>query len=198
MLTNPHIISTWLQNSFLNSHNNHHPIAITRDYIRVVSKFGPMVEVRSAHRTQDLPIFLRMWDLDSTWSWDNGIPNLVTKLLQLNMVGYGFVLPDMIGGNGYRGQRPDKEMFIRWVQANVFMLSFQYSFVPWDYDNETVDICRYYTAIHSLYAKFIVQRFDTAIYRGSPVNPPIWWVDPDDRVAQQINDGRYFKQRSSY
>jgi myogenesis-regulating glycosidase len=57
-------------------------------------------------------------------------------LLQLNMVGYGLVLPDMIGGNGYNGIKPDEEIFLRWLQANTFMPSLQFSFVPWDYSDE--------------------------------------------------------------
>ncbi len=49
--------------------------------------------------------------------------------------GYPFVLPDMIGGNGYNG-RPGRELFIRWMQANVFMPAMQFSYVPWDYDEQ--------------------------------------------------------------
>ena len=42
-------------------------------------------------------------------------------------LGYPFVLPDMIGGNGYgddpldESTIPSREMYIRWLQANVFM-----------------------------------------------------------------------------
>ena len=38
----------------------------------------------------------------------------------------------MIGGNGY-GTAPDRELFIRWMQVNVFMPSMQFSYTPWDY-----------------------------------------------------------------
>lgn len=82
-----------------------------------------------------------MIDKDSRWALDNGLSTVVTTLLQMNMNGYPFVLPDMIGGNGYNG-RPSKELFIRWLQANVFMPSLQYSYVPWDYDQE-VDIFKF-------------------------------------------------------
>lgn len=58
----------------------------------------------------------------------------------MNMVGYPFVLPDMIGGNGYNNIRPDEEIFIRWLQANVFMPSLQFSYVPWDYLGGSVDV----------------------------------------------------------
>jgi alpha-glucosidase (family GH31 glycosyl hydrolase) len=58
------------------------------------------------------------------------------------MVGYPFVLPDMIGGNGYNNIRPDEEIFVRWLQANVFMPSLQFSYVPWDYSDGSVDVSK--------------------------------------------------------
>ena len=58
-------------------------------------------------------------------------------------LGYPYVLPDMIGGNGYSSDHPNdestppsKELYIRWLQANVFMPGMQFSFVPWQYDAE--------------------------------------------------------------
>lgn len=27
-----------------------------------------------------------------------------------------------------------------------------------------------------------------AVSNGSPVNPPIWWIAPDDKIAQRIDD----------
>ena len=55
--------------------------------------------------------------------------------LILIFLGYPFVLPDMIGGNGYHGS-PTKELYLRWLEANVFMPGMQFSFVPWEYDEE--------------------------------------------------------------
>ena len=59
----------------------------------------------------------------------------------MSFAGYPFVLPDMIGGNGYAGgldgtELPSKELFVRWMQANVFMPAMQFSFAPWQYDQE--------------------------------------------------------------
>lgn len=105
------------------------------------------------------------------------------------MVGYPYVLPDMIGGNGYN-HKPNKELFIRWLQANVFMPSLQFSYVPWDYDNETIEISRNYANLHDSITGFIVDQMNTTIRTGEPVNLPIWWFDPEDTVAQQINDGK--------
>lgn len=117
------------------------PGIYTYDYVKALSKnFDDNIEVRVGWRSQDLPIFVRMIDKDTKWTWNNGLPTLITTLLQMNLNGYVHVLPDMIGGNGYASfwgtEYPSKELFIRWLQANVFMPSLQYSFVPWDYDNE--------------------------------------------------------------
>lgn len=95
-------------------------------------------------RTQDLPIFVRMVDRDSIWGLNNGLPTIVTTTIQMNLNGYTLVLPDMIGGNGYnlnhpQADLPTKELFIRWVQANTFLPVMQYSFAPWNFDNEVLN-----------------------------------------------------------
>lgn len=92
-------------------------------------------------RTQDLPIFVRMFDRDSIWGLNNGLSTIITTSIQMSLNGYNYVLPDMIGGNGFNlnheaADFPTKELFIRWVQANTFLPAMQFSFVPWQFDNE--------------------------------------------------------------
>lgn len=104
------------------------------DYLSTLAKqFDDRIEVRVGWKTQNLPIFVRMHDKSTSYSWNNGLPTLITSLFLMNLNGYVFVLPDMIGGNG---NLPPKDLFIRWLQANVFMPSLQFSFAPWEYDNE--------------------------------------------------------------
>lgn len=174
----------------MNSTIEGHPNAITKAYVRTVSQFGRYVEVRTGQGTQDVPIFVRMIDKDSEWNYENGLPTLITTMFQLNLVGYPFVLPDMIGGNGYNNRLPTKELFIRWLQANTFMPSIQFSYVPWDYDRETIEISRNFTRLHATVAAPLINNlFKKAAATGEPVNVPIWWVDPKDKVAHQIADG---------
>ncbi|KAF7401558.1 hypothetical protein HZH68_007378 [Vespula germanica] len=187
---------SWLpQISSLNSSLDIQPGIFTKDYVTTLAKnFDDNIEVRVGWRSQELPIFVRMIDKDSTWTWNNGLPTLITTLLQMNLNGYVHVLPDMIGGNGYLNGAlngtvyPPKELFIRWLQANVFMPSLQYSFVPWDFDNETVAICKKYTDLHAAITPLILDRMNESIRTGAPLNPPIWWVDPTDKTAHKIND----------
>nr|QOL02381.1 putative family 31 glucosidase KIAA1161 protein [Rondotia menciana] len=164
-----------------------HPGHIVESYVRTVAPFGPMIEIRAGMRTQDLPVFVRMVDKDTYWDFNNGLTTLVTTLLQMNLNGYTLVLPDMIGGNGYN-EAPSKELFIRWLQANVFMPTLQYSFVPWDHDEETVQISLKYTELHAEYADEIVAAMEASVRDGTPVNPPIWWLDPHDQDALAVWD----------
>ncbi|XP_045776042.1 myogenesis-regulating glycosidase-like [Maniola jurtina] len=164
-----------------------HPGHIVQSYVRTVAQFGPMIEIRSGMRTQDLPVFIRMVDKDTYWGYNNGLKTLVTTLLAMNLNGYTLVLPDMIGGNGYN-DKPSKELFVRWLQANVFMPTLQYSFVPWDHDDEAVEICRRYTQLHAEFADEIVAAMQASVEKGTPVNPPIWWLDPTDQDALAVGD----------
>lgn len=95
-----------------------------------------------------------------------------------------------------------------------FMPSLQFSFVPWDYDAETIQISHTFTNLHAQYTDVIMERFKMATITGDPVNPPsnnlsnhftkyysiikhiisisfctVWWIAPNDRIAQYINDG---------
>ncbi|XP_014228914.1 myogenesis-regulating glycosidase [Trichogramma pretiosum] len=171
------------------------PGLYTNQYVTALwDNFNSMIEVRVGWRTQDLPIFVRMIDKDSRWTLNNGLPTLVTTLLQMNLQGYVFVLPDMIGGNGYvpgditLTAKPSKEIFIRWLQANTFMPSLQFSFVPWDYDDETIKISKKFTQLHTQIAPKVIDRMKLAVQTGAPVNPPIWWVDPEDQEAHKVSD----------
>lgn len=165
------------------------PLAIVKAYVRAVSQFGPMVEVRTSSATQDLPIFVRIRDRISKWRHrDGGLNSLIPSILNLNINGYGFSLPGMIGGQSKI--RPREEIFIRWLQVSVFMPSNQYSYPPWDYSAEVLKICKQFTNLHEEYADVIMDALEAAVQRGEPVNPPIWWLDPNDDVAQSINDGK--------
>lgn len=166
-----------------------HPLAITKTYIRTVSQFGPMVEVRTGSGTQDLPIFVRFRDRNSTWDQEGDFATLIPTLLNMNVFGYVFCLPDMIGGKGTIG-RVSEELFIRWLQASVFMPSIQYSYEPWGYSEEALKIFQKFTKLHAQYTDDIMHAFEAAVKRGEPVNAPIWWLDPHDAVALRISDGK--------
>nr|CAD7400045.1 unnamed protein product [Timema cristinae] len=195
--------TSWLpQLPVLNVSEGMNPIGYTSKYVRAVSQFGSFVEVRSAQRTQDLPVFVRMLDKDSRWGLNNGLRTLVTTLLQMNTVGYTFVLPDMIGGNAYGSDRATKELFIRWLQANTFMPALQFSIVPWDYDNETVEIAKKlnvylttleiakkFTALHYQYSDLIIELARNSSDYGHQLNVSEYLLGESILVAPVMEEG---------
>ena len=195
--------SNWLPSSILLNDKvdkSTWPAAFTTAYVDAVSKFGPMIEVRVGRRTQTYPIFVRMLDKDSNWGFDNGLKTLVTTLLQTSMVGYPFVLPDMIGGNGYgddpldESNIPSRELYLRWLQANVFMPGMQFSFVPWIYDDDVIEHTKFMISIREKYSERIVELAKAAALTGEPINRPVWWIDPYDKEALSIEDGKPFQK----
>ncbi|KAK2575419.1 hypothetical protein KPH14_008331 [Odynerus spinipes] len=162
---------SWLpQVSSLNGSLEIQPGVFTFDYVNALARnFDDNIEVRVGWRTQRHSIFVRMIDKDTTWAWNNG--------------GNGY-LNGSLNGTVY----PPKELFIRWLQANVFMPSLQYSFVPWDFDNETIAICKKFTDLHAQITPLILKSMNKSIQTGAPLNPPIWWIDPTDQIAHKIND----------
>ena len=54
-------------------------------------------EVRVGYRTQTLPMFVRIIDKDSDWTYSNGLRSLLPTVFNFGLVGYPFILPDMVG-----------------------------------------------------------------------------------------------------
>lgn len=52
-----------------------------------------------------------------------------------------------------------------------------------------MEICKNYTDLHAQYADKITELAIKATEDGSPINPPIWWIDPTDETAQVIDSG---------
>ena len=61
----------------------------------------PGSDTRSAWWNQGAPMIFRQWDKTTVWGYDNGLASCITQGLTLNMLGYPYHFPDMIGGNAY-------------------------------------------------------------------------------------------------
>lgn len=55
---------------------------------------------------------------------------------------------------------------------------------------QTIDVCRYFMDLRGNYTDIIIQLMRNSVAKGSPVNPPVWWIDPTDPVAHSIDDGK--------
>ena len=130
--------TNWLPSNFESKVMMNNPNEYTTKYAELCASIDTTLraqEVRVGVRTQYLPIWVRMMDKDSNWTTDNGLKSLIPHILTFSVMGYSFCLPDMIGGNAYKGM-PDRELYIRWLEANALMPSLQFSITPWQYDEE--------------------------------------------------------------
>ncbi|KAL3925818.1 MAG: hypothetical protein SGPRY_003561 [Prymnesium sp.] len=93
-------------------------------WARFAARFGGGGEVRSAHESQDAAtcnlgyfrllrlqlllaiVWVREFDKQSRWDTSNGLRSLVSSALQFGVLGYAWVLPDMVGGNAYNDDAP--------------------------------------------------------------------------------------------
>lgn len=146
---------------FYDQNLTYYPDNIVNAYLKTAVTFGGGIEYRSSRRSQKFGRFLRMMDRESRWDYKLGLPTLITSVIQMNMIGYPFVLPDMIGGNAYDNKPPIKEMYIRWMQANTFMPAVQFSYTPWDFDMEVMWTV---TARVTIFCFFFLNRLRRIIY----------------------------------
>ncbi|XP_067659213.1 myogenesis-regulating glycosidase-like [Haliotis asinina] len=188
----------WLPYAYSVNKTYLNPNVFTRKWVDLAYRSDQDVrrqEVRVGAGSQSVPIFVRMMDKDSTWDNNNGLKTLIPCALTMGLIGYPFILPDMIGGNAYDNSSglearnyPDEELFIRWMQLNTFLPSLQFSIVPWVYNNDTVvEITRYYTELHENYTSTFVQLAEESVRTGEPIIRPIWWIAPQDEAALTID-----------
>ncbi|XP_052801466.1 myogenesis-regulating glycosidase-like [Mya arenaria] len=177
------------------------PTRYTTKYVQAVARLGHMIEVRCGYRSQSFPVFVRMGDKESRWGWDNGLRSLVPTVLTMGILGYPYILPDMIGGNGYdydaadgtnpftTTELPDRELYIRWLEVTAYLPAMQFSFVPWQYDAEVVRIARKYVQIHEdVVTPIVLREAKEAQETGYPIIRPLWWLAPDDLDALECED----------
>lgn len=158
-------------------------------YVQLAESFGGISEVRVGYGNQDSRLFTRLLDRSSTWGIDNGLKSVLTATLTLGILGYPFILPDMVGGNAYKGL-PDKELYVRWAQLNAFLPSIQFSLAPWDYDNETTVLVKAALHIRDSIAGDLLNFSKIAATDNHPIIRPLWWLAPEDRNAL-VNDSEF-------
>ncbi|XP_070592536.1 myogenesis-regulating glycosidase-like [Erythrolamprus reginae] len=170
------------------------PSTWSRYYAEMASPFYELAEVRVGYQTQHVPCFVRIIDRDSIWGYELGLKSIIPTVLSIGLLGYHFILPDMIGGNfipdktGGAVDIPDRELYIRWLELSAFMPSMQFSIPPWLYDKEVVEIALKFTKLHeSLVAPLLLELAGEITNTGDPIIRPIWWISPGDESAHKID-----------
>lgn len=77
------------------------PSTFTRRYTEMAIPFMEHAELRVGYQSQNISCFFRIIDRDSVWGYELGLKSIIPTVLTIGILGYQFVLPDMIGGNAY-------------------------------------------------------------------------------------------------
>jgi alpha-glucosidase (family GH31 glycosyl hydrolase) len=157
-------------------------------YIDFVGRHFPGSDVRTSWRNQRATVLVREWDKFSLWGLDNGLQSVLSQALTLGMIGYPFVLADMVGGNEYDDQRTDGEMMVRWAQANALLPAIQYSLAPWDFGPEVSELCRRATELHVAFGPEFERLAAESVLTGAPIVRPLIWQFEGDRETETIWD----------
>ncbi len=157
-------------------------------YIKFLGEHFPSSDVRSGWRNQKAPLLFREWDKFSLWGLDNGLQSVLSQAITLGLIGYPFVLADMIGGNEYGDERTDAEMMIRWTQANALLPMIQFSVAPWDFNEEVSDLCRRAADLHVEFGAEFERVARESAETGYPMIRALAWQYGKDPETEAIWD----------
>ncbi|GCB77337.1 myogenesis-regulating glycosidase [Scyliorhinus torazame] len=170
------------------------PSMFSKLYAETAALYCKLAEVRVGYRTQMLPFFVRMIDRDSVWGYELGLKSLIPTALTMSILGYHFILPDMIGGDLDQNKThgpddiPDRELYIRWLELSAFLPAMQFSIPPWLYDAEVLRIAYKFTRLReSLVVPHILRLAEESTKTGNPIIRPLWWIAPGDDKAQKVD-----------
>ncbi|XP_012685658.1 myogenesis-regulating glycosidase [Clupea harengus] len=170
------------------------PSTFTRRYTEMAILYNERAELRSGYQSQNISCFFRIIDRDSVWGYELGLKSIIPAVLTISILGYQFILPDMIGGNAYTNRThgglvlPDRELYIRWLELSAFMPAMQFSIPPWEYDDEVVQIAQRFTKLHeTLVAPRVLELASEVLATGDPIIRPLWWIATTDETAYKID-----------
>jgi alpha-glucosidase (family GH31 glycosyl hydrolase) len=172
--------ASWIREALRSPHINAN--ALSDGWASLAARFE-YSEARTGWWAQRHGVPMRQWDKFSTWGTDNGLASVVPQALAMSLIGYPYVLPDMVGGNEY-GNECTPELMVRWAQATALLPMAQFSVAPWRWGDETMDLVRRTTFWRDERANL----FDELVSTGGPIVRPVFWLAPDDERALRCGD----------
>jgi len=169
------------------------PSQYTDAYMEFIAEnFSDFAETRVSTFAQSLGLLTRLGDKDSRWGLNNGLRSVVTSTLTYSILGYPFIMPDMVGGNEYGNEKCDAELFARWVEASSPMPSLQFSILPWRYDQRTLAIAREYAWLHVDLSPYLLRLVQESMNEGWPIVRPIFFADAGSGEKTEVGESEIF------
>ena len=146
-------------------------------------------ETRTAWLSQRRRILWREGGKDSHWALDNGLAALVTYALQMSLLGYDIVMPDMVPGRVQTLVEdfplPTDELMVRWTEASVLMPLLQFSYFPWNYAEPAERAVRSFALLHNALGPYLAS---SAANRSKPLLRPLWYDSPAESSLYRVAD----------
>lgn len=109
-----------------------------------------------AVRSQKSGALILLSSKSSSWSYNGGLRSVIPSALTLGILGYPFIIPNIVGGPGsdnttgpeVKAGIPDKELYLRWLGLSAYMPCMMFSYPPWLYDDEVMNIAKHFTRVH--------------------------------------------------
>lgn len=169
------------------------PQGYSNRYLEFIAKHFPAYsESRVAWMVQREGLLTREGGKDTHWGLDNGLHALVTQGLTQSVLGYPYLICDMIPGRVQTrfadAPLPTDELFVRWVEASALTPVMQFSYGPWNYSDATCAVVRHYAWLHKELGDYLYAMAQQCPQTGMPMVRPLFFDDPADAATYTVDD----------
>lgn len=175
------------QHKFLNSRLS--PSIVHSMYSELAVSFSGDVIIQAVTRGQHLPAFISLPTRIVKADGQTCLSNLITNAFVLGLLGYPFVISDGFVTKDYTtlSDMPSRDLYMRWMQLSAFFPAVKFSITPWSYDVDVVKMANKIQGLRNEVQQAIMDMKDD-VMNGQPIIRPLWWHNPQDSIAQKIND----------
>ncbi|XP_067660897.1 myogenesis-regulating glycosidase-like [Haliotis asinina] len=178
----------------------HNPCEYSTKYVELAASLGDKGTVKVGYQSQQYAMFVEIPDRRSSWDYKGGLKSIIPTVLTYGLLGYPFINPGPIGGRGSFSQKsfknetfeskilPESELYVRWMLLSTYLPIMQFSYAPWEYNNETTLLALQLVQYHrDRVFPLLKAAAKEAEVTGMPIIRPVWWVAPEDIVAQRVD-----------
>lgn len=163
------------------------PSRLSALFLETARGVTKVIGTTSATQMPRIPTFVAVPWLPSSWE---GLNELVPLVLTLGVTGYPFLMTPPVGGfmNSTR-EKPDKELFIRWLQVNTFLPVVQFATLPSFYGSQVQQMTSELTRLRKNLVLPLLDKYGgDSVISGLPIIRPLWMLDPFDKELLEIDN----------